>query len=76
MGPPTDLGEHPHEVPGRLALRNIDDLVAFQDGEVDRLTELVDGLGEEGVRPRGAMPMMVMTDPVTTGGKNRMSRLK
>jgi len=23
-----------------------------------------------------AMPMMVMTDPVTTGGKNRMSLLK
>ena len=42
MDAPANLGEHPHEVVGRLNLRDIDDLVAVEHREVDRLTERVD----------------------------------
>ena len=41
----ADLGEHPHEVRRRLHLRDVDDLVAVEHGQVDRLAERIDDLG-------------------------------
>src|SRR3954452_4187692 len=51
-GAPPDLGEHPHEVLRRLDLGDVDDLVAVEGGQVDRLPELCHRGGHRRARPR------------------------
>jgi hypothetical protein len=53
--PPTDLGEHPHGVP-RRHLRDVDDPVAVEHGQVRRLPDGVDQPGQVRLGPRGEHP--------------------
>ena len=72
--PASHLGEHPHGVAAGHHLADVDDLVAVEHGEVDRLTELVGQPLHVRPGPAADHPRRRLAEPDQPGAERVLAR--